>query len=101
MLGSDEFRLHGIGQLFVLEKLLEKTKAVEFYKLASAEKIPLVQYLVKNNILSATQIALTASHSFGVPMLDIDCIDIDTLPTSLVSEKLIGPPRLRELQMPE
>lgn len=89
MLGSDEFRLHGIGQLFVLEKLLEKPKAIEFYKLATAEKISLVQYLVKNNILSASQIVLTASQNFGVPMLDLDCIDIDTLPFSLVNEKLI------------
>lgn len=89
MLGSGEFKLQGIGQLFVLEKLLEKPKAVEYYKLAAAEKISLVQYLVKNNILSATQIAHTAAHSFGVPMMDIDCIDLDSIPTSLVNEKLI------------
>lgn len=89
MLGSDDFKLQGIGQLFVHEKLLEKTKAIEFYKLAAAEKMSFVQYLVKNNILSATQIAHTAAHSFGVPMLDIDCIELDSIPTSLVNEKLI------------
>jgi type IV pilus assembly protein PilB len=89
MSGSDEFKLQGLGQLFVLEKLLDKPKAIEFYKLAAAEKISLVQYLVKNNILSATQIAHTVAMSFGVPMMDIDCIEIDTLPTTLVSDKLI------------
>ncbi|HHF7365440.1 TPA: type IV-A pilus assembly ATPase PilB [Legionella bozemanae] len=89
MLGSNEFKLHGIGQLFVLEKLLDKPQAAEFCKNASAEKISLVQYLVKNNILSATQIAFTAAHNFGVPMLDLDCIDIDSIPMSLVNEKLI------------
>ncbi|KTC93214.1 type IV-A pilus assembly ATPase PilB [Legionella cincinnatiensis] len=89
MLGSDEFKLYGIGQLVVLEKLLEKSKAIEFYKFANAEKISLVQYLVRNNILSATQIARTASQNFGVPMLDLDCIDVETLPTSLVNETLI------------
>ncbi|AWN74295.1 type IV-A pilus assembly ATPase PilB [Legionella anisa] len=89
MLGSNEFKLHGMGQLFVLEKLLDKTQAVEFCKNASAEKMSLVQYLVKNNILSATQIALTAAHNFGAPMLDLDSIDIDAIPVSLVNEKLI------------
>lgn len=89
MLGSNEFKLHGIGQLFVLEKLLDKPQAAEFCKNASAEKISLVQYLVKNNILSAIQIAFTAAHNFGVPMLDLDCIDIDSIPMSLVNEKLI------------
>lgn len=89
MLGKDEVKLQGIGQLFVLEKLLEKNQALEFYQHAAAEKISLVQYLVKNNILSAIQIAHTAAHSFGIPMMDIDCIDINSLPTSLVDEKLI------------
>ncbi|MCW8443596.1 type IV-A pilus assembly ATPase PilB [Fluoribacter gormanii] len=89
MLGSDDFKLYGIGQLFVLEKLLDKPQAIEFCKNAAAEKISLVQYLVKNNILSATQIALTAAHNFGAPMLDLDCIDIDSIPTNLVNEKLI------------
>jgi type IV pilus assembly protein PilB len=86
---TDEHKLQGIGQLLVLEKLLDKSKAVEYYKLAAEEKIPLLNYLVKNNILSSEQIALTAAQSFGVPMMDINCIDIDSIPVDLVNEKLI------------
>ncbi|CAM3024671.1 pilus assembly protein PilB [Legionella steigerwaltii] len=89
MLGTDEIKLHGIGQLFVLEKLLDRPQAVEFCKQAAADKISLVQYLVKNNILSATQIALAASRNFGVPILDLDCIEVDSIPINLVNEKLI------------
>ncbi len=89
MIAVDEHRLQGIGHLLVLEKLLDKTKAIEYYKLAAEEKISLLHYLVKNNILSAEQIALTAAQSFGVPLLDITCIDIDTIPVNLVNEKLI------------
>lgn len=89
VLSTDEQRLQGIGQLLVLEKLLEKPKAIEYYKLAAAEKITLLQYLVKNKILSSEQIALTAAQSFGVPMLDINCIDTESIPASLVNDKLI------------
>lgn len=89
VLAPDEQRLQGIGQLLVLEKLLEKPKALEYYKLAAAEKISLIQYLVKNNILSAEKIALTAAQNFGVPMIDINCIDADAIPSDLVNEKLI------------
>jgi type IV pilus assembly protein PilB len=89
MLRSEEYRLQGIGQLFVLEKLLKKNEAVEFYKRAVAENSSLVHYLVKNNILSALQIAHTVASSFGVPLLDIDCIDVDTLPLHLINQKLI------------
>nr|WP_226905612.1 ATPase, T2SS/T4P/T4SS family [Legionella antarctica] len=88
-LTTDEHRFQGIGQLLVLENLLTKTKAVEFYKLAAEEKTSLLQYLVKNNILSAEQIASTAAQSFGVPLIDIDCIDIENTPLNLVNEKLI------------
>ncbi|MFT4057996.1 MAG: type IV-A pilus assembly ATPase PilB [Legionella sp.] len=89
MLKNNGFKLQGIGQLFVLEKLLEKSQAILFYKLATDERISLVQYLVKNNILSAIQITQTVAVSFGVPMMDIDCIEIDALPITLVSEKLL------------
>lgn len=88
-LSTDEHRLQGIGQLLVLEKLLEKTKALEYYKLAAEEKISLLQYLVKNKILSAERIALTAAQNFGVPLMDINCIEIENIPVNLVNEKLI------------
>lgn len=88
-LATDEQRLQGIGQLLVLEKLLEKSKAIEYYKLAGQEKISLLQYLVKNKVLSSEQIALTAAQNFGVPMIDLDCIEVDSIPATLVNEKLI------------
>lgn len=88
-LATDEQRLQGIGQLLVLEKLLEKPKAIEYYKLATSEKISLLQYLVKNKILSAERIAFTVAQSFGVPLLDLNCIDIESIPSTLVNDKLI------------
>lgn len=89
MLVANEQRLSGIGQLLVLDNLLEKDKALECCKLALAEKISLIQYLVKNNILSSETIALTAARNFGVPMVDLNCIDIQNIPQTLVNEKLI------------
>lgn len=86
---TDEQRLQGIGQILVLEKLLDKQKAIEYYKLASTEKNTLIQYLVKNKIITAEKIAQVASENFGVPMMDINCIDVDTIPSYLVNEKLI------------
>jgi len=96
-LHKDDYRLQGIGQLFVLEQLLEQAKAVEFYKNASKENLSLVQYLDKNNILSAQQMAHTAAQGFGVPMLDINCIDLKSIPINLVDEKLIRDHRMLPL----
>jgi type IV pilus assembly protein PilB len=86
---SNQFKLQGIAHLFVLEKLLEKNKAIEYLEHAASEKVDLIHYLVENNILSASQIAHTLAHHFGLPILDINCIKIDSIPINLVNEKLI------------
>lgn len=86
---TDEQRLQGIGQLLVQEQLLEKSEALSYYQLASAENISFILFLVKNKLLHAELIAMTAAQYFGVPMMDLDCIGIDSLPIHLVHEKLI------------
>lgn len=86
---AEEQRLQGISQLLVLEKLLDKEKALEYQRSAHAEKISLLQYLVNNKILTAENIAFTAAKNFGVPMMDLDCIDLESIPVSLVNDKLI------------
>lgn len=86
---AEEQRLQGIGQLLVLEQLLEKDKTLKYQQLASADNVTLLQYLVNNSILSAVNIASAIARNFGVPLLDLDCIEFDSIPSTLVSEKLI------------
>lgn len=87
---TEEQRLQGIAQLVVHENLLDKTKALEYQNLAQRNKQSLLQYLVTNNILEAQKLALIIAQNFGVPLIDLDCIDPETIPTSLVNEKLIS-----------
>lgn len=89
MASVDQNRLQGIAQFLVQESILAQEKALEFQKLATTNKVSLLQYLVSNHILAAKNIALAVSRNFGLPLLDLDCIDPDLLPVSLVSEKLI------------
>ncbi len=89
MAATQEDRLKGIAQLLVLEKLLDKENALRYQKVASENKLSLINYLATNNIISAQQIALTAAENFGLPLIDLNCIDLDSIPATLVSEKLI------------
>jgi type IV pilus assembly protein PilB len=89
MLEPDQSKLQGSAKLLVLEKLLEKNEIIDYLKRAAAEKTTLVPYLVKNNILSSSQIAYTLAQGFGLPLMDINCIEIDPLAVNLVHEKLI------------
>ena len=84
-----EPRLSGLSRKLVSDGLLDQEKAMAALKGALAEKIPLTQYLVNNKLLSARQIAMGASSEFGLPVFDLDALDLDTTPKDVVDEKLI------------
>lgn len=86
---TEEDRLQGIAQFLVQEKILDKDKAIKYQQVATTNKTTFIQYLVTNHILTSKTIAWTVAKNFGVPLLDIDAVDLDSLPMSLVSEKLI------------
>lgn len=56
---------------------------------AQKQKIPLVTYLVQNNLIPARTIALAASDEFGTPLIELDSMSPDAFPKELVAEKLI------------
>jgi type IV pilus assembly protein PilB len=49
----------------------------------------LVPHLVANRLGDARQIAIAAAHEFGVPLLDLDAVDLDLDVVKLVDEKLL------------
>ena len=49
----------------------------------------LVPHLVANRMGDPRQIAIAAAHEFGVPLLDLDAVDLDLDVVKLVDEKLL------------
>jgi type IV pilus assembly protein PilB len=84
-----EPRLSGLSRKLVSDGLLAPEKALAALKGANDEKIPFTQYLVKNKLLDARQIAMGASSEFGLPIFDLDALDIETTPKDIVDEKLV------------
>jgi len=54
----------------------------------------LVPHLVANRLADARQIAIAAAHEFGVPLLDLDAVDLDLDVVKLVDEKLLTKHRI-------
>ncbi len=79
----------GLAWRLVRDRLLSEAQAQN----ATAESIkrrqPFVQYLVEQKVLDSRRIAIAASTEFGVPLLDLEAIDILDLPLNLVDERLI------------
>ncbi|MFC1589060.1 type IV-A pilus assembly ATPase PilB [Pseudomonadota bacterium] len=86
---SAEPRLQGLSRKLVNDGLIDEEKAIEAIKGAREEKITFTQYLVNHKILSAKKIAMEASAEFGLPVFDLNALDMEAVPKELVDDKLI------------
>ena len=82
-------RLSGLARRLVNEGLLTEEQALHAQSAAKEAKQPFVTYLVNHKILASADIAAIASQEFGVPLFDIDAMNLDLAATSLIQEKLI------------
>ncbi|MBQ0718728.1 MAG: type IV-A pilus assembly ATPase PilB [Gammaproteobacteria bacterium] len=81
--------LHGLPKRLVSDALLDEAAAIEASKSASQANIPLAQYLVEQQTLSAYQVASVTAHEFGVPLFDLNSIDITSCPQKIVDAALL------------
>lgn len=85
----NDIALSGLAKQLVLAELITDQSAQQAYQQAQRNRISLVSYLVQNKLLKSLQVAEVASEHFGMALLDLNCLDKDTQPRGLVSEKLI------------
>ena len=84
-----DMQFSGLTKCLVQEGLLSEDDAQRHIKQAQFKKIPLINYLVANNLVDSKQIATFASIEFGIPFLDLDAIDLKTIPLNTINERLI------------
>ncbi|CAK0764865.1 Type IV pilus assembly ATPase PilB [Gammaproteobacteria bacterium] len=86
---SPKVTLSGLGRRLVRDGLLTEALAQQNFDQAIREKTPFVSFLVQNKVVPARDIAVAASLEFGVPLLDLDSVDLDEKTTKMVGEKLV------------
>ena len=89
--------LTGLPRRLVQDGIVTEEVVVQATDAARKAKEPLVSYLVDNEMADARAIAVAASHEFGVPLLDIDAIDIDIDTVRAVDAKLLTKHRVLPL----
>jgi len=82
-------RLSGLARRLVQDGLLSEEQANAATEAAASANRPLVSYLVREGMVGAGDVAVAASHEYGVPLFDLDAIDPANMPTNLVEEKLV------------
>ncbi len=81
--------LSGLTKCLIRDGLLTEVQAQKHMQDAQRERTPFISYLVNKKLVDSLVIATHASLEFGIPLLDLNAIDIATLPISLLTEKLI------------
>lgn len=79
----------GLANALVREGLLDEASAQTNLAKATETNSSFAQFLVEHDITDARSIAEIGSRYFGVPVLDLTCLDKEVIPIELVSEKLI------------
>ena len=85
----NDIALSGLAKQLVQAELLTETSARQSWAQAQRNRVSLVNYLVHNKLVNSRQIAEIASEHFGMALLDLNCLDKETQPKGLVSEKLV------------
>jgi len=89
MENTESIRLSGLARRLITDGLLSEEDALSAQKHAKKANQPFVSYLVRNKILDSHAIALVASQEFGVPLFDIDAMNMELTATALIKESLI------------
>ena len=89
--------LSGLPRRLVQDGIITEAVIQEAAAAARKEKVGLVAYLVANEKADSRAIAVAASHEFGVPLLDLDSIDIELETLRAVDQKLVSKHRVLPL----
>lgn len=89
--------LAGLPRRLVQDGLISEEKLLEATEVAKKQKLSLVAYLVNEDLANARAIAVAAAHEFGVPLLDLDAVEIDLDVVRAVDQNLVNKHRVLPL----
>jgi len=87
----------GLPEKLVQDGLLDEAAMADAQRAAKEARQNLVTYLVSKSIVEAREIAITAAQMFGVPLLDLDAVQVDLDTVKIVSDKLLQKHRVMPL----
>jgi type IV pilus assembly protein PilB len=93
-LGAPRTGLGGLPQRLVQDGVVDEAAMLEAVHAARERKTSVVTHLVASGAANARDIAVAASNEFGVPLFDLDAVNLDLDTVRLVSDKLLAKHRV-------
>ncbi len=94
---ASQTNLAGLPRRMVQDGIISEEQLQEATEAAKAARVSLIAYLVTEELAESRAIAVAASHEFGVPLLDLDAVEIDLDVVRAVDQKLIDKHRVLPL----
>lgn len=89
MSSNKNLSLSGLAKRLIADNLINEPAIQEATSSALAQKIPLVTFLVQNDLVNPNQLAQAAADEFGTPIIELSSLDPEQFPKDLVTEALI------------
>src|SRR5881275_468872 len=96
-LGGARSGLGGLPQRLVQDGVVDEAAMLDAVNAARERKTSVVTHLVSSGAANARDIAVAASNEFGVPLLDLDGLNLDLEAVRLVNDKLLAKHRVLPL----
>jgi type IV pilus assembly protein PilB len=93
-LGATRTGIGGLPQRLVQDGVIDEATMLEAVNTARERKSNVVTQLVTSGAANARDIAVAASNEFGVPLFDLDAVNLDLEIVRLVSDKLVAKHRV-------
>ena len=88
---SEPVALPGLARALVQHQMLRIDQAVALQQKAlAAEQGSFVDELIASKSITAPRLARFLAETFGMPMMDLQALDVSVLPTELIDRKLLA-----------
>ena len=96
-LGATRTGFGGLPQRLVQDGVVDEAAMLEAVNLARERRSSVVTQLVNSGAAKARDIAVAASNEFGVPLFDLEAVNLDLEVVRLVGDKLLAKHRVLPL----
>ncbi|HSS29107.1 MAG TPA: type IV-A pilus assembly ATPase PilB, partial [Usitatibacter sp.] len=79
-----------LGRALVQHGRLVQADANAIQQEARSAGLSFVSQLVASRKLSAKEVSMFAAQTFGYPLLDLNAVDVDALPLTLIDSKIVS-----------
>ncbi|WP_406609554.1 type IV-A pilus assembly ATPase PilB [Agarivorans sp. JK6] len=81
--------LNGLASSLAVSFPEKEDKLIELYKRSIQEQTAFTTVIVENKFISSKELADYCEAQFGIPLLDLDAIELSEIPQNFLNEKLI------------